>query len=172
MIETMNKKIILRFRDLITEDDGTINDHQMLINRHGEVWWGWWMKQDESPPYELFKEMADEIEKNNSIKAYLFNTGLGKIYEVVITKVLVAPKHNKINTPNPETSPSYYHRGRYPAWFLIRRIDEKPFESLKFTYNSFPTRPGKKEFYNENINQEVKSLEELKEFDLTMWVVN
>lgn len=168
----MEEKIILRFRDLITEDDGTINDHQILINKFGEVWWGWWMKQDETPPYDLFKKLANEMEEKHFIKSYLFNTGLLKIYEVNIIKVLVAPKHNKINTPNPETSPSYYHRGRYPAWFLITNIEEKKYNDLNFTYNSFPTRPEKKEVYNQYINSKVNSLEELKEYDLTLWVVN
>lgn len=118
----MKSKIILRFRDLITEEDGTINDHQTLISRFGEVWWGWWMKQDETPPIDIFKKMVTEIEKKGFVKSYLFNTGLLKIYEVKTYKILVAPSSNKIPTPNPEKSPSYYHRGRYPAWFLLKKL--------------------------------------------------
>ncbi len=58
----MNKTLILRFRDLITEDDGTINDHLNMIYNYGEVWWGWWMKQNETPPRDLFIDLFNELE--------------------------------------------------------------------------------------------------------------
>ncbi|MCA9732658.1 hypothetical protein KC799_11045 [candidate division KSB1 bacterium] len=169
----MKSKIILRFRDLITEEDGTINDHQTLISRFGEVWWGWWMKQDETPPIDIFKKMVTEIEKKGFVKSYLFNTGLLKIYEVKTYKILVAPSSNKIPTPNPEKSPSYYHRGRYPAWFLLKKIEEISFDNIELLYHSFPTRlePDFKEYYSDYVGQKVMSLKQLKEFDVTLWVV-
>ncbi len=170
--DKMEKRFILRFRDLITEEDGTINDHQSLITRFGEVWWGWWMKQDETPPFDLFKSIANEIEQSNYSKAYLFNTGLLKIYEAKIFKILVAPKNNKIGTPNPETSPSYYHRGRYPAWFLLKEITEVDFDQLKLSYGGFPTRPEKMKEYSKFISKKIDSMNELKEFDVTLWYVD
>lgn len=168
----MNNSIILRFRDLITEEDGTINDHLSLISMFGEAWWGWWMKQDETPPIELFKFLAEIIEKEGYVTAYLFQTGLLKFYQVKITKILVAPPKNKIGTPNPEKSPSYYHRGRYPAWFLLKEISEVDFLSLNLKYSDFPTRPEKQENYQKHKSLKISSLNELKEFDVTLWSVN
>lgn len=164
----MSIKIILRFRDLITEDGGTINDHQTLISNFGEVWWGWWMKQDEVPPMELFKNMADDIEKNNFTISYLFNSGVSRIYAINIIRILVAPHRNRIGPPNPEISPSYYHRGRFPAWFLLNSIQEVNFDKLNLTYKSFPTRPENKEYEN-CIGEKIESLESIKNFDVTLW---
>jgi len=168
----MNNSIVLRFRDLITEEDGTINDHLSLISMFGEAWWGWWMKQDETPPLELFRYLAEIIDKEGFVTAYLFQTGLLKFYQTKIIKILVAPPKNKIGTPNPEKSPSYYHRGRYPAWFLLKEISEVDFHSLKLKYMDFPTRPEKHENYQKYKSQKIDSLNELKEFDVTLWCVN
>jgi hypothetical protein len=168
----MNNHIILRFRDLITEEEGTINDHLSLITMYGEVWWGWWMKQDETPPIELFKSLAETIDNVGYTTAFLFDTGLLKFYQVKISKILVAPQKNKIGTPNPETSPSYYHRGRYPAWFLVNEILEVDFLSLNLKYFDFPTRPEKRDIYRSLQSKRIESLKELKEFDVTLWNVN
>lgn len=167
----MSNVFILRFRDLITEEGGTISDHQSLINKFGEVWWGWWMKQDEEPPIELFKSIADQIESVGTSDAFLFDSGLDRIYSVKIKKILVAPQKNKIGTPDPEVSPSYYHRGRYPAWFLLSSIKEVDFDTLKLRYASFPTRPHYEQEFKNSINQRVHSLNELKEFNVTLWHV-
>lgn len=167
----MESKIILRFRDLNVEKDGTINDHKGLINQFGEVWWGWWMKQDETPPHQIFKQLAKEIETNNYASIYLYNTGLAKFYECICTKILVAPINNTIGTPNPETSPSYYHRGSYPAWFLLNRIEETDFKSLNFYFEDFPTGNKLEEPYKNNLGQPIEYLEILKSFDVTFWLV-
>jgi hypothetical protein len=167
----MEKRMVLRFRDLITEENGTINDHQSLINQYGEVWWGWWMKQEEIPPVEIFKELALKIETENKTTIHLFDTGLDKFYTCITTKILVAPVGNKIGTPSPETSPSYYHRGRYPAWFLLKKIKEVNFEELNFRYHSFPTKPDIEKKYNNLVNERIISLSDLKDINVTLWVV-
>lgn len=165
----MTKQIILRFRDLITENDGTISDHQILINDYGEVWWGWWMKQKEIPPRKLFKEISKEIKENGFAEAYLFNTGLHKFYKTTVTKILLAPDNNTIGTPDPEISPTYYHRGAYPAWFLLTNIEQIDFEDVSLKYQSFPTLTDEK--YKHFINKKVESLTELSDQNVTLWVV-
>ena len=165
----MSKKIILRFRDLITENDGTINDHHSLINEYGEVWWGWWMKQQETPPREVFKDISIEIKNNGFAEAYLFNSGLNKFYKATIVKILLAPKSYTIGTPDPKTSPTYYHRGSYPAWFLITNIEQVELSSLCLKYVSFPTLQENK--YDSFINNQIKSFNELAEHNVTLWVV-
>ena len=168
----MDKTIILRFRDLITEDDGTISDHQTLISNFGEVWWGWWMKQNETPPKKLFKEIGDHISENKSMSGFLYNTGLNKLYETQIVRLLVGPSMYKIPTPDPEKSPSYYHRGSYPAWFLLNDIKLADFDKLKLTLVDLPTRSNDQiSEYSSQIGKRINSLYDLQRMNVTLWVV-
>lgn len=167
----MSNTIILRFRDLITEDDGTIQDHQNLISNFGEVWWGWWMKQDETPPNDLFAKLNEQINSEGSLKAFLFDSGTLKLYKTNILKILVAPLGFNIGTPNPETSPSYYHRGRYPAWFLLNSIEDASLDINTLKYISFPTRPEKAESLKPYLLKPISNLSELKDFNITLWEV-
>lgn len=165
----MTRTIILRFRDLTIEEGGTLVEHTRLLNSFGEVWWGWWMKQWEVPPRPLFQELEKRIETEGSVAAYLFNAGAGKLYRTRIADIRVAPQGDRLETPNPERSPSYYHRGRYPAWFLLKSIEEIPFPSGRFTYESFPTRP---EFNAlQFMNVQIGSLEQLRSIDVTLWAI-
>ncbi len=164
----MNKTLILRFRDLITEDDGTINDHLNMIYNYGEVWWGWWMKQHEIPPRNLFIDVFNELEKSGLINIYLFNSGLNKIYKAKTVKILVAPQGNTIRTPDFEKSPSYYHRGSYPAWFLMNGIEEIEFANTNFTIVSTPTKTFKGDF---DLPKNIETLEELQNMNVTLWEI-
>jgi hypothetical protein len=168
----MSKTIILRFRDLITEDEGTIYDHMNLITDFGEVWWGWWMKQYEIPPRELFIELISFIENNNFLKAYLFNTGSNKIYETNIKKILVAPLNHTIQTPDPVKSPNYYHRGSYPAWFLLINIREVNINDLNLKLIDVPSLRNKdKKEYQHKLNKNISDLSDLQKMNVTMWLV-
>lgn len=167
----MAKTIILRFRDLITEEGGTINEHKDLISQYGEVWWGWWMRQYESPPRPLFKELSETIEKEGTILCYLFNSGTSILYSVQISKILIAPPGNRIRTPDPQKSPDYYHRGVYPAWFLLRSLNEVSFSEKELIYDSFPTRPEMGGTLTQLLGQRVPSLDQLRHIDVTLWVV-
>src|SRR6266404_6138785 len=46
----MRKTVILRFRDLVTDQGETIKEHTRLLKQFGEVWWGWWARQTEKTP--------------------------------------------------------------------------------------------------------------------------
>jgi hypothetical protein len=166
----MSRTIILRFRDLTVEEGGTISEHIQLLKQFGEVWWGWWMKQWEIPPRPLFQEIEASIEVSGPLIAYVLNAGASKLYRVRIADIRVAPPGDRLETPDPEKSASYYHRGRYPAWFLLSSIEEIPFSSVRFIYESFPTRPE----YNplQFMNVQVGSLEQLRGIDVTLWVVH
>ena len=50
--------IILRFRDLVTEENGTIKRHQDVIAQNGYVWWAWWKKGNETTPVPEFSSLA------------------------------------------------------------------------------------------------------------------
>ncbi len=168
---TLGNTIILRFRDLVTEQGGTIKEHKHIIQKYGEVWWGWWMRPQERPPRTLFQELSNRAESSGPIEAYLLDTGSNKLYAVRISKVATAPSGSLIVTPDPDKSPEYYHRGRYPAWFLLKSLEEARFEDLRLTYESFPTKPEMHDTFAQFRGQKVKSLEELRHHDVTLWVV-
>jgi len=167
----MEKTVILRFRDLVTEEGGTIRDHASLLEKYGEVWWGWWMRPYEIPPRPLFQELSNRIQKQGGLIGYLFDTGSTRLYSAHISRILMAPLENGIPTPEPERSPSYYHRGRYPAWFLLRSLKEVNFLDLKFIYDSFPTMPELQGTLAQLQGKRVSSLEQMRQIDVTLWVV-
>ena len=173
------KSIILRFRDLVTEEGGTISDHKHLIKTTGDVWWGWWMKQYEEPPFELFKHMAEVIEREDYYKAYLFDSGEMKIFRTNIIKVLSAPMATRVPPPDYIKAPTYYHRGAYPAWFLLSKIEEVEISGLTINVLDFPTLPEseyEKAMRNDNFknlkeSSKVEDLKQLRSTDVTMWEV-
>jgi hypothetical protein len=167
----MSKTIILRFRDLVTEEGGTIKEHMGLIREYGEVWWGWWMRQYENAPYTLLQELSAFIKKEGLFIGYLFDIGSTRLYSASITKILVAPQGSTVGTPDPKRSPSYYHRGRYPAWFLLHSITEVSIQDLNLIYDSFPTKPELEEGAINLLGQRVTSLDQLRHIGVTLYVV-
>jgi len=164
-------RVILRFRDLVTEEGGTVAEHRAILRSAGRVWWGWWMRQYETPPRQLFSRLRQEIEAEGMILGYLFNTGEGRLFTCKIVDVRVAPPGSTIATPDPSLTPEYYVRGRYPAWFLLTSLDDAQFDKCRFRYESFPTRPEMQATYKELVGQPVRSLDGLRQIDVTLWVV-
>lgn len=168
----MERRLILRFRDLVTEDGGTIAEHRAMLQSHGEVWWGWWMRQYETPPRELFGTLCEEIARAGPVPGYLFNTGEGKLFSCKIADIRMAPTGTKIGAPDVERSPEYYSRGRYPAWFLlVDSIDERHFYDRSVFFDAFPSRPEMPAPLRPLLDQRVRSLEDLRHADVTLWMV-
>jgi len=166
----MKRTAILRFRDLVTEEGGTLGEHLRLLKKFGEVWWGWWMRQYETPPRTFLGELSDRIEREGTVRIFLFNTGESRLYAAGAAQVLVAPPGDRIATPDPERSPEYYHRGSYPAWFRLRTLREVHLTELEFFYDSFPTRPDLSQLAP-LLGQRVMSLDQLRNIDVTLWAV-
>lgn len=169
--DTRVSRIILRFRDLVTEEGGTVAEHTALLRQFGEVWWGWWMRPYESVPRLLFTQLAEAVEKEGPVKGYLFDSGTSRLYSASLAGVSVAPPGDRVSTPDPRKTPSYYHRGTYPAWFLLNSISEVDFSTVAFWYDSFPTKPEEHATLAQLLGQRVFSLEQLRHIDVTLWVV-
>lgn len=167
----MNEQIIIRFRDLVTELDGTIEDHRAILRSFGEVWWGWFMQPYETPPRVLFGQMLERIRQAGPMRSLLFDTGQGKIFSCIVADIKVAPTPRGIPSPDPERSPEYYHRGRYQAWFLLRAIEDREFGSLSIHYKGFPTRPEQAGVLGQLVNRQVESPGQLRETKVTLWLV-
>lgn len=168
----MSRTIILRFRDLVTEEGGTIEEHKRLIEKYGEAWWGWWKRQSEFCPNILFREVSERLENKEIVQIYLCNAETGQFYCAKLKTLLASPSGRHFPTPDAARSPAYYHRGKYCAWFLLESVEEVRFHDHSFFYESFPTRPQKKGEWSQLFGQGITSVEQLKHIDVTLWVVS
>ena len=168
----MNEQVIIRFRDLVTELGGTIEDHRAIIQSFGEVWWGWFMQPYEIAPRVLFGQMLERIRINGSMNSFLFDTGQALLYSCTIADIKVSPSSRGLSSPDPERSPEYYHRGRYPAWFLLRGIESVRFEDIQLNYRGFPTRPELAGTLDGLIGHRIQSASQLRDTKVTLWVIN
>jgi hypothetical protein len=169
----MKQSAIFRFRDLVTEDGGTIQEHRDLIQKYGEVWWGWWMRQYETAPRSFFSDLMRQVSSGQHLEVLLFNSGKAQLFRARVARIVVAPAGDELPTPDPERSPAYYHRGRYPAWLLLKTMDEVDFDDLALFFDGVPTRPELLESpLSSLLHQRIKSLEQLRQFDVTLWAVS
>ena len=158
--------IVLRFRDLVTEAGDTIAEHQSIIRTYHGTWWGWMGRKREPTPRLFLGKNADIIERNTHVPAFVFDSDLLKLYLCKLAEIAVAPSDTKIGSPEPERTPEYYNRGRYPAWFLFTDIKEISFPVMY--YDSFPTAPGQLEGL---INMQVPDASQLRDTPVTLWAI-
>lgn len=132
---TKNPGILLRFRDLVTEPGGNIEQHRRIIDELGFAWWGWWARSHEKVPKE---ELADLVEGRTHFPAILFDSGMMKFYYSKCSKIAVAPGDAGIASPDFRATPHYYVRGSYPAWFKLYE-DIKVVDRSSFKVTGRPT---------------------------------
>lgn len=160
--------IVLRFRDLVTEPGDTIAEHQSIIRTYHATWWGWMGRKREPAPRHFLGKNVDIIERDGHVAAYVFDSDLLKLYLCELAGIAVAPSGTRISSPEPEKTPEYYSRGRYPAWFLFRNIKEIPFPVMY--YDSFPTAPEQLGLTG-LINTQVPDEGHLRDVPVTLWAI-
>jgi hypothetical protein len=163
------KTMVLRFRDLVTDQGETISEHNAIITSEGAAWWGWMSRSEEDVPRDYFGDLLDQVVQHRSAYIYLFDTDASKFYEARLKSIAVAPPWTRIGSPEPEKTPEYYNRGRYPAWFKIDRITSARFPHM--IYDSFPTRssdPSLKAW----VGKSVQSPELMKQLHVTLWSIS
>lgn len=161
--------IVFRFRDLVTEPGGTIQEHRRVLGVHGSVWWGWWMRQYESSPTDVFAAFAKALENGTEPMVYLFDTGQTLLYAARLIDVRVALPGDTIGPPDLATAPDYYQRGSYPAWLRLASIEDAALEDQRWALGRFPTRPD--DDPGDATGRAIESLEELRQTDATMWAI-
>jgi hypothetical protein len=165
----MSELLVLRFRDLVTEPGGTITEHRRVLEEQGTVWWGWWMRQNETPPMALFSVLFGRFESGEEVPAYLFDSGRELLHSCVVSSLRVAQPGETLGPPSLEQTPDYYHRGKYPAWFQLSDISADGAHDVpqRWRYAAFPTRPD--EVAGAHVGDFVESLAQLRTTDATMW---
>lgn len=162
--------MVLRFRDLVTEKYGTVLEHLSIIKDFGGVWWGWWSKQHESRPLALFADLDALIKERGPSLAFLFDSGSGLIYETDIARIALAPPGMDIACPEPKKAPSYYQRGRYPAWFYLKRIEQRDLSALGLVLLQCPTNPAALDGSKRGLT--ITQPDQLRDINVTIWLAN
>ncbi len=165
-----NKILILRFRDLVTENDETIAKHKEIIDKHEYVWWAWWKKGHEKTPtttLAMLKAFAQEY----GIDVYLVDSALKKLYKASCSDIIFSIDTPK-TSPDLNKTPEYYNSQSYYAWFKFDKIEECPSADIKdYTYVNL------KELFEDGTadyslfcNKRIYSLDELIQQNRTMWI--
>lgn len=162
--------ILLKFRDMVTEPGGTIAEHRERITETGHAWWGWWSHQKERVPREILQDRDRRSQDlSEGTTAILFDSGTGALYAARTRGIVVAPVASTgVQPPSYENTPSYYHRGRYQAWFKFDAI-EGPLGAGRLFIRSFPTMD---ELESSHSQVGEASLDRLRGGRVTLWTAD
>jgi hypothetical protein len=117
------ESLVLRFRDLVTDQGSTVQQHDEIAEKKGSVWWGWWNKFAEQVPINTFDRLAGLIATSgNPLDILLLDSGQNKLYSTTCHEICWQHGRVKIGSPDPELTPSYYRTETYFAWFKLDRI--------------------------------------------------
>jgi hypothetical protein len=93
-------RFLFRFRDLVAP---TIQEHQLIIQKQGWCWWGWWKRPSEDSRSDIWDDLAQRTTGEQPVEVGLFDSGSGDVYRATVTQV-IKPAHggraeNTINVP-------------------------------------------------------------------------
>ena len=165
------EKVILRFRDLVTECGGTIEQHKRIIAEKGYVWWGWWNKGHEKLPFDEIVVLTGRVQDNPET-FYLLDSGQNKLYKALCTDISRG-KNGKEGTPETECTPDYYNVQKYFAWFKFSSIEECDIHEIE-NYTEIEVESL---FLDQNINykmfygKKIYNTKELIQQNRTLWFV-
>ncbi len=134
------RTLILRFVDF---GDPTIDLHEAVLNRNGEVWWGWWKKSHEDARHHVLEAVAGKV----PVTIGLVNRRSQRFYRARCDKVAVAPAGEMICSPERELTPEYYNEGVFPAWFHFQEIEEIDLDEWNETFGGFGEPTGDDTLY-------------------------
>jgi hypothetical protein len=161
--------LLLRFRDLVTEPGGNIAEHRRIIRQRGYAWWGWWARQREKVPRMVFEQLFPSGDAVRDV--LLFDSGMMRMYRTTVGKVVVAPSHLGVNSPDFEATPEYYVRGRYPAWFRLEN-DIASIEASSAQVVARPTLDAAFTSLAAEMVGESMDFEALRDDGATLWVIS
>ncbi len=120
----MRRTAILRFSD--SEGFSTIDVHRAVMEKNGgQVWWGWWKKDKESPRLDFLKKLESEVNGQSPLRIGLINRkGEDSFYVATCMEILYGMNGERLPSPNAAMTPEYYNNEKFPAWFRFRQIDK------------------------------------------------
>ncbi|XLP07381.1 metallophosphoesterase family protein [Alteromonas marina] len=163
----------LRFRDLVTPPNGTIEQHNDIITKNGEVYWGWWAKAGEQCP-SRFLELENEL-SSSSAQVLLFDSGQNKLYIANLIDIAFRNSNEGMACPDLNLTPEYYRERSFKAWFKFDSISEVNSEHIESTLHAHSYHDDNFGLFKNNepfkdfFNKQVSSVEELRHQDRTIW---
>ena len=119
------KTIAIRFSDVIAPKNGTIYEHQTIINKNGYVWFG------KLGNRKISEKIIKEIFTKRPIKILLIHTQSTKHYLALVDSIVYkCPELNLV---------PYYYRNNssdFRNWFKIKQFIEIEEEELQKFYTS------------------------------------
>ena len=165
-----NETMILRFRDLVTSENGTINQHKAIITAHGHVWWAWWKKGGEKVPDDF--SLLSIRAKESSIAVFLVDSGQNLLFRAICNDIRVQEK-DKLPSPDRDKTPEYYRDQKYYAWFQFTSIE--PCDETELKQYSYINCNNLFEDANSDFsrfeNKRIYSISELVQQNRTVWFV-
>lgn len=162
--------IILRFRDLVTEENGTIQRHQEIIKNKNFVWWGWWNKGNEKVPFDEFAVLKQKMKE--TLDLFLMDSGQKKLYIAKCCDMEYRDEE-KIESPEIDHTPDYYNNQSYYAWFKLTEIQGCDSTLVRnFSYinvNSVYVERGSN--YSKFNNKRIYNIQEMIPQNRTLWFV-
>jgi len=164
--------MILRFRDLVTADGGTVTMHNEISAANGFVWWGWWNKSGETVPDDVFRQLNAKA-KSTGLQILFLDSGREKVFTAKCLAIEWDKEHRRINSPDPTRTPQYYSSQSYFAWLKLETVSELSDEDLqKYTYvrvdEFFENHQSR---YTPFYGKRIQNPDELRMQDRTIWFV-
>lgn len=162
--------IILRFRDLVTEENRTIELHQEIIKSKNYVWWGWWNKGNEKVPFDEFAVLKQQMKE--TLDLYLMDSGQKRLYKAKCCDMEYRAE-GKIESPKIDHTPDYYNNQSYYAWFKLTEIQECDSTLVrKFSYiNVNSVYVESSSDYSKFNNKRIYNIQEMIQQNRTLWFV-
>ena len=166
--------IALRFRDLVTQQGGTVREHREIIRRRQFTWWGWWKRPYEALPHQFLLEFA----RRCPLTIYLLDTGGTAegfhLYPARLEDIAMTPTGSDIPSPDVSATPNYYNTLRLAAWFKLSHIEPSPLKNVAaIRIIALPTWPQTGDpNATEYQGLEITSQERLRRIDVTLWQID
>lgn len=144
--EKTGKKVIQEVLDL------DISQSVLSENNEEKLWpeypnsiafdtcvWGWWRKPWEYHP-ELFEAIKNYCNSGKTLRVFLFNQYMRKVYEAKLINLYYAPYLTSVRIPTTwkRKCPSYYNdNNRLCGAFFVLNINQQPIEDAKDLLNEY-----------------------------------
>ncbi len=154
--------VVLRFRDKGEGNSDTIDEHCKIIRDKGYVWWGWWAKNYEKPPYDYFQQIERQIAllapQGIGFPIFLLHTKKQEIYKANCSAISYENSvEGFAQTPDPDATPSYYNKSSAKLWLKFTSIEKcNPGDVLfankySFLHDSKSFFSGPRKFVNNHL---------------------
>ena len=127
----MTDTLILRFRDVEAD---TVEEHRERIRVAGATWWAWWKKEAEDLSAAPLSALADHV----PLEIGLINRQVNSRYVAECQRIAMADDGQRISSPEPNRTPTYYRDDSFPVWFLLSSISQVSDEEWDRRFGGVP----------------------------------